>query len=175
VEAAIDDGIRLLAEIVAAERAGASVARSPCETAAVIRSPIVLAVYGTLRRGERNDAFLATAAYLGRGAIAGRLHEMPRSAMRTYPYPALVRDQVARVIVELYAIPNEETLAAADALEAFDPADEPGSQYVRRQVAVEGGPTAAAWVYLYNGPTDDLGPVIPDGDWVAHRARSGGA
>ncbi|HEX2755388.1 MAG TPA: gamma-glutamylcyclotransferase family protein [Candidatus Limnocylindrales bacterium] len=136
-------------------------------------TPIVLAVYGTLRRGERNHAFLAGSTFLGRGSVLGRLFEMPRSAARAYAYPALVLGGPSRVVVELYDIPDPAALAAADDLEAFDPADEAGSQYVRRVVGIVDGPVAAAWVYLYNGPPADMGEVIPDGDWVTFLARGG--
>ena len=135
--------------------------------------PIVLAVYGTLRRGERNDAFLAGAKYLGSGVVRGRLHEMPRSALRPYAYPAFVLNGSERVAVELYALPDTATLTTIDELEAFDPSDEAGSQYVRREVSLEGGPATSASVYVYHGPADELGDVIPDGDWVAHNARLG--
>ncbi|MEO5939592.1 MAG: gamma-glutamylcyclotransferase family protein [Candidatus Limnocylindrales bacterium] len=135
--------------------------------------PIVLAVYGTLRRGERNDGFLAGATFLGHGTVRGRLHEMARSRLRAYAYPALVAAEVGAVVVELYALPDDASLAAADALEAFDPTDEVGSEYVRRVLPVLNGPVVEAWVYLYNGPPADVGPEIADGDWVAHRARSG--
>ena len=136
--------------------------------------PIVLAVYGTLRRGERNDRFLAGATFLGSGLVRGRLHEMPRSELRAYAYPALVLEGSEPVAVELYGLQHAAKLATIDELEAFDPSDEAGSQYVRREVAVEGGPTRTAWVYVYHGPGDELGPVIADGDWVAHVGRSDG-
>jgi gamma-glutamylcyclotransferase (GGCT)/AIG2-like uncharacterized protein YtfP len=104
-----------------------------CQTAPVPDTPAVLAVYGTLRRGERNAELLAGTRFLGLGRIAGRLHEMPRSAERAYAYPSLVLDGApGEVVVELYAIPDAATLALADELEAFDPADETGSEYVRR-------------------------------------------
>ncbi|HLO35692.1 MAG TPA: gamma-glutamylcyclotransferase family protein [Candidatus Deferrimicrobium sp.] len=136
-------------------------------------TPAVLAVYGTLRRGERNAELLAGTRFLGLGRIAGRLHEMPRSAERAYAYPSLVLDGApGEVVVELYAIPDAATLALADELEAFDPADEAGSEYVRRAVAILGGPVEHAWVYVYNGAIRSMGTVIADGDWVAHRARA---
>jgi len=135
--------------------------------------PLVLAVYGTLRRGERNEAFLAAATPLGRGVVHGRLHVMPRSALRAYAYPALVADGRDRIIVELYGLPDEATLAAIDELEAYDPSDEAASEYLRRSLPIVDGAVAHAWAYVYNGPAAELGETLADGDWVAHRARAG--
>jgi gamma-glutamylcyclotransferase (GGCT)/AIG2-like uncharacterized protein YtfP len=149
------------------------VAESQRPAASRPESPIVLAVYGTLRRGERNEGFLDGATFLGRGLIGGRLHEMPRSDLRAYAYPALVADPDGRVPVELYALADAPMLAAIDELETFDPANVAGSQYVRRAVPVEGGPIARAWVYVYNGPMDEVGERIANGDWVAHAERVG--
>src|SRR6476619_2695612 len=106
-------------------------------------SPTALAVYGTLRRGERNDSLLRDAAYLGVGRIVGRMREMPRTAEREYPYPSLTLDGddgAGDVVVELYDLSDPLLLAAADALEAFDPGDIAGSEYVRRAVDVVDGP-----------------------------------
>jgi gamma-glutamylcyclotransferase (GGCT)/AIG2-like uncharacterized protein YtfP len=138
-------------------------------------TPIVLAVYGTLRRGEPNDSLLAGARYLGRARIAGRMREMPRTAERAYAYPSLVLGDGGEVVIEVYDLPDPAMLAAADALEAFDPADVAGSEYVRCLVEVVGGPVATAWIYVYNGPPEAMGDPIPDGDWVAHRARAAAA
>ena len=134
----------------------------------------IIAVYGTLRRGEPNAALLSGARDLGVARIVGRLHEMPRTAERAYAYPALVLDGVGAVVVELYQLGDAATLAVIDALEAFDPDDVAGSEYVRRLVEVLDGPVATAWIYTYNGPPEAKGDLIPDGDWVAHRARTGG-
>lgn len=134
------------------------------------RSPI-LAVYGTLRRGEANEQLLADATFLGTGCVDGRLFEMQRSDVRPYRYPSLISSSSGDVVVELYRLGGSATLAAVDALEAYDPADEPGSEYLRVWVAVRDGPVDWAWVYTYNGPSDAIGGSIDDGDWVAHRRR----
>lgn len=133
-----------------------------------------LATYGTLRRGERNAPYLAGATYLGTGRIAGRLHEMRSAATRPYGYPSCVGagEGAPRVVVELYRV-DSPTLAAIDVLEAFDPTDAAGSEYVRRAVDVVEGPVDRAWVYEYNGPPGEVGPAIDDGDWVRHRRRAG--
>ena len=143
-------------------------------TASTTATPTALAVYGTLRRGERNDSLLRGARYLGLGRIAGRMREMPRTAAREYPYPSLTldgEDGAGDVVIELYEATDPDLLAAADALEAFDPGDVAGSEYVRRAIEVVDGPVTSAWVYVYNGPPEAMGETIPDGDWVAHRAR----
>lgn len=134
-----------------------------------------LATYGTLRRGERNAGFLAGATFLGTGRIAGRLHEMRSAASRPYGYPSCLDagQGVPAIVVELYRM-DSATLARIDVLEAFDPADESGSEYVRRAVDVADGPVDRAWVYEYNGPPGEVGPAIHDGDWVGHRRRAEG-
>jgi gamma-glutamylcyclotransferase (GGCT)/AIG2-like uncharacterized protein YtfP len=137
------------------------------------RPPIVLAVYGTLRRGECNAPLLAAATDLGTARISGLLREIRSSSTRPYGYPALVLDgSDAVVVVELYELADLDSLAAADELECFDPTNDAGSEYVRRPVAVMGGPIEQAWVYVYNGPPGELGDVIEGGDWVAHVARA---
>jgi gamma-glutamylcyclotransferase (GGCT)/AIG2-like uncharacterized protein YtfP len=138
-----------------------------------IDPPFDLAVYGTLRRGERNAPLLAGAAYLGEGLVAGRLIEMPSNADRAYAYPALVAAP-GDVTVEIYRLADRATLARLDALEGFDPRDEAGSEYVRRSVEIRDGPVRRAWIYIYNGAPDGTGGTVIGGDWVRHRSRGTG-
>ncbi len=136
----------------------------------MVATPLVIAVYGTLRRGERNHPLLAGARLVGQARVHGRLHEMSESSLRAYPYPALVHagaGETDEVVVELYELADGAALAAIDRLEAFDPADEAGSEYVRREVGIRDGPVPTAWVYIYNGRSTELGDPIEDGDWIA--------
>ena len=131
----------------------------------------VIAVYGTLRVGERNHGLLDGAERIGDGWIGGTLHDMPAGPERPYAYPALVPDPRGHVHVELHRLADASQLARLDALERYDPGDEAASEYVRRWEAILDGPVDRAWVYWYASDPAGLGPVIPGGDWVAERAR----
>ncbi len=129
--------------------------------------PEAVAVYGTLRRGERNHRLLDGAQFLGTGLVAGALFDMPRTPRREYAYPALVEASDGRVAVEVYRLVSDEMLANLDALELYDPSDEASSEYLRRIVAVFDCSVSRAYAYLYHGTPEELGDPIATGDWLA--------
>ncbi|HEY6609431.1 MAG TPA: gamma-glutamylcyclotransferase family protein [Candidatus Limnocylindria bacterium] len=128
---------------------------------------IPLAVYGTLRRGDRNHRLIEDATFLGTGSVEGSLHHVSVSPARAYGFPVLLDGEDSRVTVELYALASPDVLDTLDALENYDAADEGGSEFLRRIVRVFDGPVDEAQIYRYNGPTDVLGEVIGGGDWLA--------
>jgi len=137
----------------------------------VAESIDVVAVYGTLRRGERNHGLMDGAAFLGTGLVRAALFDVPRTPFRAYAYPALVERPALLVVVELYRLPGDGMLSRLDELELYDPADEAGSQYVRRALDVVDGPVDRAYAYFYNADPVELGELIESGDWVAYRLR----
>ena len=86
----IDDGIRALAGVVADVRSPSRDAARDGVGEAGDEARPVIAVYGTLRRGERNHALLGSAEPLGTGTIRGRLWALGATEERAYGYPALV-------------------------------------------------------------------------------------
>jgi GntR family transcriptional regulator / MocR family aminotransferase len=165
----IDDGIRALAGVIAGfrTRRGGTTGDEAGEAGEEARP--VIAVYGTLRRGERNHALLGAAEHLGTGTIRGRLWALDATTERAYGYPALVPGVGGLVVVELYRLAATSDLRRIDELEAYDPADEPGSEYLRRRLSVEGGPVETAWAYVIAGSLPADAQPLPRGDWVKRR------
>jgi len=121
-------------------------------------------VYGTLRQGEKNyDHYLAgrTTAELS-GTVAGELFFVIDGG---YPYLTQGKGRVHGELMELQPRLYSATLGNLDALEEYDPQDEPHSVYLRRTTSVRlaDGSERLAWVYYWNLP-ERHGVKIASGD-----------
>ncbi len=120
----------------------------------------LVAVYGTLRRGQANSHLLAQASFLGTDTSnAIVLYDLGE-------YPGAKLAQSDGIEVEVYRI-DRQTLVALDQLEEFDPANPASSLYVRSEMQTAFG---MAWVYLYQGTVVGCRPLRA-GRWVPRPAE----
>ncbi|MDH4148872.1 MAG: gamma-glutamylcyclotransferase, partial [Acidimicrobiia bacterium] len=146
-----------------------------------------VAVYGTLRRGERNHALLAAAdraAWLGRARVAGPVFVAPASRRWAYPYPGLgLAGGGHATTVEVYRVLDPTLWAELDELEDFDRRTLRGSYlrtvaWLHRRDAAGGQPgdcPPACWVYRYNLEPAERSRWIASGDWLDRPAEAGAA
>lgn len=120
-------------------------------------------VYGTLRRGGRNDIarYRPQPVAVGEARIAGTLHDLGA-------YPGVVLGGTGRVKGEVYVV-ERWVEAALDALEEV--ADDDSGEYIKRRVSVEVGTVWVECLVYEIHPSRIAGrSVIGSGDWIAHAA-----
>lgn len=115
---------------------------------------VLLAVYGTLKKGYGNHALIAQAQYVG----CDNLREI--SLYDIGPYPGARLEASSGIEVEVYAVTPCQ-LARLDQLEEYDPADLDGSLYTRERLGTRFG---LVWVYLYQGEVSGK-PCLRRGAW----------
>ncbi|HWT20972.1 MAG TPA: gamma-glutamylcyclotransferase family protein [Variovorax sp.] len=120
-------------------------------------------VYGTLRRGGRNDIarYRPAPVHVADARIAATLYDLGA-------YPGAVLGGERHVVGEIYRIaPQVE--AELDRLEGV--ADDDSGEYIRRHVAVEAGAQRfECLVYEIHPSRIEGRAVIGSGDWIAHAA-----
>lgn len=124
-------------------------------------SPRYVFVYGTLRRGGRNDINLLQPAprYVGMGEVPGRLYHLD-----WYPGLALGGEETVRVVGEVYEI-APELEARLDEIEEIVPG--PHSEYFKREVTIEvQDRPLQCLVYEINPERVRGRKLIGHGDWV---------
>jgi len=112
---------------------------------------VLLAVYGTLRRGALNNSYyLCCSKYCGQERIKG----VEMFSCNVFPY-AVVTDSKQTIKVDLYNV-NKETLKELDIFEGYP------FHYDRVKVITSKG---KAWMYVvHKVPTL---PKVTSGDWMA--------
>lgn len=121
-------------------------------------------VYGTLRKGGRNDItrYSPTPRHVAHGHLAGTLYDLGS-------YPGVVLGGPGRVSGEIYAITsNVET--QLDRLEEVQP--DGSGEYIKREVAVAvGDERFICLVYEIHPDRLEGQPVVTSGDWLVHIAE----
>ena len=118
-------------------------------------------VYGTLRRGGRNDINRLSPAprYVGMGEVQGVLYHMDH-----YPGLALGGEEAVTVVGEVYLI-GSALEAVLDAIECIVPGD--SSEYFKRELAIEvAGRTLLCLVYEINPNRVQGKAALGHGDWI---------
>jgi gamma-glutamylcyclotransferase (GGCT)/AIG2-like uncharacterized protein YtfP len=119
-------------------------------------------VYGTLRKGGRNDIarFSPPPAFVATAHISGTLYDLGA-------YPGAVLRGGGRIVGEIYRI-TPEVEALLDVLEAVSPDDT--GEYIKREVSIMVGQASLACLVYEIHPERIAGkPVLASGDWLALR------
>ncbi len=136
-------------------------------------SQLPVFVYGTLRRGEKNYPRYLQGRSLREvpATVAGELFFVADGG---YPYLLPGGGRVQGELIDLDPATYREVLQRLDALEEYDPADEPGSIYLRRTAMVRtaDGTEREAWVYYWNRP-ETRGKKIESGDFRKSKESQG--
>jgi gamma-glutamylcyclotransferase (GGCT)/AIG2-like uncharacterized protein YtfP len=117
-------------------------------------------VYGTLRRGQRNDIhrYQPAPRFVAMAAITGTLYHLGA-------YPGVLLDTGSVVVGEVYEI-TPELERRLDALERITPQSD--DEYFKREIPiVVNGQTLLCLVYEINPAFTQDKPVIVSGDWTA--------
>ncbi len=124
-------------------------------------SPRHVFVYGTLRRGGRNDISCLHPAprYVGMGEVKGRLYHID-----SYPGLSLGGDEAVTVVGEVYEI-DAQLEAVLDEIEAIVPGA--ASEYFKRELTIEvQGQLLQCLVYEINPDRVHGKKAIAHGDWI---------
>ena len=115
-------------------------------------------VYGTLRPGQRNHHYMATATHAGAYITPACF-----TLLDTGPYPAALDAGETALVGDVFEV-DEDSFAALDRLEDYP------IHYTRRQIDTDHG---QAWIYLWIAARDPAWPVIEHGDWCRHVENAG--
>jgi gamma-glutamylcyclotransferase (GGCT)/AIG2-like uncharacterized protein YtfP len=131
-------------------------------------------VYGTLRNGQANYSLLLKGLTVCE--LPARIEGMALYSLRTFPIvvEAEPEQTVCGEMMVIHPQHYDRVVAALDHLEGYDPhTDAVSSLYrrVRRQVKLEGGGGAWAWLYLGNRSllSEYVHAPIPGGDWLSYQ------
>ena len=119
------------------------------------KETVLIAAYGTLRSGERNERFCRNAVSRRSATISGTLYDTG------WGFPAFVPKGKTKVSVELIEIPIRDW-ENVDRLEGYPRLYD----RVLTDFRLPDGSTVQAWIYTMNHLPEQA-KVIPSGDWKA--------
>lgn len=115
---------------------------------------MIVAVYGTLKRGMANHQLLVGSRFVGEDRLANIvLYELDE-------FPAARLEPSDGIQIEVYEV-SQRVLATLDKLEEVDHVMPAKGLYRRAQCATRFG---VAWIYLYNGTVQGF-PKLTSGSW----------
>lgn len=131
-------------------------------------------VYGTLRRGGRNDIarYRPLPVWVGEASIVGTLYDLGA-------YPGVVLGGAGRMKSAMRGVVKGEVYVVEPAVEAAldvleEVADDDSGEYIKRHVRVEvAGRPIDCLVYEIHPSRIAGRRVIESGDWIAHAALRG--
>ena len=131
----------------------------------IFATPTFVFVYGTLRKGQRNDINLRTPppVFIGSAGVKGQLYN------RGW-YPGMRLGGEQSVLGEVYQV-SAQLLAQLDELEEVAPV--PSGEYQRIQMEVEcAGQKLVCYIYELSEHCAAQSTVIEEGDWVKFMAQN---
>lgn len=123
-------------------------------------SKILVAVYGSLRKGLGNHRLLQNSKYLGEFKT-----EPVFSLYSLGSYPGLKENGTTSVVMEVYEV-NKETAIRVDNLEDYTPGEK---AYFYDKIPIE-TPWGIASVYTYVNPISE-DRLVKSGDWKEFRSQ----
>ena len=119
------------------------------------KETVLIAAYGTLRSGERNERFCRNAVSRRIATISGTLYDTG------WGFPAFVPEGKTKVAVELIEIPIRDW-ADVDRLEGYP------RLYDRMLMdfTLDNGEQVKAWIYIMNTLPEQAKAIV-SGDWKA--------
>lgn len=129
-----------------------------------MESPILVFVYGTLRRFQSNSHLLDDAKLVASQCwTRGQLYASP------YGYPIMMKSDEGRVYGELYQIDSEQLKKVEDLVEYKGPNQDNLNERIQQPIYSDTG-TKKAFIYVFskNMKIGSL-PLIGGGDWSVYR------
>lgn len=125
---------------------------------------MLIAVYGTLRKGWGANALLDECEYIGVDRLQGTLYDLGG-------FPGYKDDgSNGTVVCEVYEVPEgaikvDNLLRSLDRYEGFRANEPNASLYIRKEVKTL-RMELPVQTYIYNFKVNEHTPVIPSGDWA---------